>query len=128
MPFQFIKDVAIDWERSIYLEAEPGQFITIARKAKGSQDWYVGNVNPMMGVTAPQFKFLDEDKPLFGNRIYGWTDADYKLNPQSYKIVSGRVDSKTVLKLHSAVAGGYAISIKALNDVQQAKVKKLKLK
>ena len=128
--FQFIKDVAIDWERSIYLEAEPGQFITIARKAKGSQDWYVGNVNGNDGRNSTlSLSFLDEDKPYLATVYMDGPDADYKLNPQSYKIVSGRVDSKTVLKLHSAVAGGYAISIKALNDVQQAKkVKKLKLK
>jgi hypothetical protein len=128
--FQFIKDVAIDWERSIYLEAEPGQYITIARKAKGSQDWYVGNVNGNDGRNSTlSLSFLDEDKPYLATVYMDGPDADYKLNPQSYKIVSGRVDSKTVLKLHSAVAGGYAISIKALNDVQQAKkVKKLKLK
>lgn len=128
--FQFIKDVAIDWERSIYLEAEPGQFITIARKAKGSQDWYLGNVNGNDGRNSTlSLSFLDEDKPYLATVYMDGPDADYKLNPQSYKIVSGRVDSKTVLKLHSAVAGGYAISIKALNDVQQAKkVKKLKLK
>ncbi|MCO5277506.1 MAG: glycoside hydrolase family 97 protein [Saprospiraceae bacterium] len=128
--FQFIKDVAIDWERSIYLEAEPGQFITIARKAKGSQDWYVGNVNGNDGRNSTlSLSFLDEDKPYLATVYMDGPDADYKLNPQSYKIVSGRVDSKTVLKLHSAVAGGYAISIKALNDSQQAKkVKKLKLK
>lgn len=128
--FQFIKDVAIDWERSIYLEAEPGQFITIARKAKGSQDWYVGNVNGNDGRNSTlSLSFLDEDKPYLATVYMDGPDADYKLNPQSYKIVSVRVDSKTVLKLHSAVAGGYAISIKALNDSQQAKkVKKLKLK
>jgi len=128
--FQFIKDVAIDWERSIYLEAEPGQYITIARKAKGSQDWYVGNVNGNDGRNSTlSLSFLDEEKPYLATVYMDGPDADYKLNPQSYKIVSGRVDSKTVLKLHSAVAGGYAISIKALNDVQQAKkVKKLKLK
>lgn len=128
--FQFIKDVAIDWERSIYLEAEPGQYITIARKAKGSQDWYVGNVNGNDGRNSTlSLSFLDEDKPYLATVYMDGPDADYKLNPQSYRIVSGRVDSKTVLKLYSAVAGGYAISIKALNDVQQAKkVKKLKLK
>ena len=128
--FQFIKDVAIDWERSIYVEAEPGQYITIARKAKESQDWYVGNVNGNDGRNSTlSLKFLDEGKSYLATVYMDGPDADYKLNPQSYKIVSGRVDSKTVLKLHSAVAGGYAISIKALNDVQQAKkVKKLKLK
>ena len=65
--FQFIKDVALDWERSIYLEAEPGEYVTVARKAKGTGQWFVGNVTGEKKHTSEiSFNFLDPDKEYVG--------------------------------------------------------------
>lgn len=110
--FQFIKDVAVDWEESKYLEAEPGQYITVARKAKGTNNWFVGNVN---GVTPRTTKikldFLEKGKKYTATIYADAEDAHYKTNPQAYKITTKTVTSRTKLKLDSAPAGGFAISI-----------------
>jgi len=110
--FQFIKDVAVDWEESEYLEAEPGQYITVARKAKGTNNWFVGNVN---GVTPRTTKikldFLEKGKKYTATIYADAEDAHYKTNPQAYKITTKTVTSRTKLKLDSAPAGGFAISI-----------------
>lgn len=110
--FQFIKDVAIDWDESHYLEAEPGEYITVARKAKGESDWYVGNVN---GTTPRKTKlkldFLEKGKTYEATIYADAKDAHYKTNPQAYKISTKNVTSKSTLKLKSAAGGGFAISI-----------------
>ena len=110
--FQFIKDVAVDWEESEYLEAEPGQYITVARKTKGTNNWFVGNVN---GVTPRTTKikldFLEKGKKYTATIYADAEDAHYKTNPQAYKITTKTVTSRTKLKLDSAPAGGFAISI-----------------
>lgn len=110
--FQFIKDVAIDWDKSIYLEAEPMEYISVARKAKGTDNWFVG------GVTGKQahrsditFHFLDKGRKYEATIYRDGTDADYKTRPQSYKIEKLTVTAKTKLSINSVPGGGYAISL-----------------
>lgn len=110
--FQFIKDVAVDWEDSIYLEAEPGDYITVARKAKGTNNWFVGNVNGNEARTSTiKLDFLDKGKTYTATIYADAKDADYKTNPQAYKISTKRVTSKSKISQLSVPAGGFAISI-----------------
>ncbi|SER05358.1 Glycosyl-hydrolase 97 C-terminal, oligomerisation [Hyunsoonleella jejuensis] len=110
--FQFIKDVAIDWDKSVYLEAEPGDYITIARKEKDGGDWYVGNVNGNTPRTSTiSLDFLEKGKKYIAIIYADAKDAHYKSNPQAYTITNKKVTSKSKLSLRSAPGGGYAISI-----------------
>ncbi|WP_281636964.1 glycoside hydrolase family 97 protein [Flavobacterium marginilacus] len=110
--FQFIKDVAIDWSESNYLEAEPGQYITVARKAKGTNNWFVGNVNGYEPRTSNiNFSFLEKGKKYTATIYADAKDADYKTNPQAYIIRKIEVTNKSKLSQLSAAGGGYAISI-----------------
>ena len=111
--FQFIKDVAIDWDESYILEAEPGDYITIARKAKGKNEWFVGGITDENKRTATiDFSFLPKGK-TFEAIVYGDAkDADYISNPQAYEIKKIKVTSKTKLKQNLATSGGFAISVK----------------
>ena len=112
--FQFIKDVAIDWDKSVYLEAEPGDYITIARKAKGSEDWFVGNTSDENGhQSVLKLDFLTPGKKYTATIYADAKNADYQNNPQAYTIKKQVVTSKSVLKLNAARGGGFAISIKA---------------
>ena len=115
--FQFIKDVAVDWDDSRYLEAEPGQYITVARKAKGTNNWFVGCTSNENGH-ASSFKldFLDAGKQYIATIYADAKDANYKTNPQAYIITKGIVSKKTLLKLKAAPGGGYAISIVEAKD------------
>lgn len=114
--FQFIKDVAVDWDDSRYLEAEPGEYITVARKAKGTNNWYVGCVAGNHPHTSSlTLDFLDKGKKYEATIYADGKDADYKTNPLSYTIRKMKVTSKTKLNLHAVKAGGYAISIKEIN-------------
>lgn len=120
--FQFIKDVAVDWDESKYLEAEPGEYITIARKAKNSENWFVGNVSGEKGYnSAITFDFLDADKKYIATIYADGKNAHYKTNPQSYTIRKAIVTSQSVLKQHSAPGGGYAISLYPVTDKSQIK-------
>ena len=112
--FQFIKDVALDWDKSWYLEAEPMEYITTARKAKGENEWFIGGTNGENARTANvDFSFLPEGKYIA--KIYRDTpDAHYKNNPQSYKINEQVVTNKTKLKIFNAPGGGFAVSIKEI--------------
>ncbi|MDR2065167.1 MAG: glycoside hydrolase family 97 protein [Prevotellaceae bacterium] len=125
--FQFIKDVAVDWDYSKYLEAEPGEYITVARKAKGRSDWFVGNVCGEKGfVSKISFDFLDAGKQYVATIYSDAGDAHYKTNPQAYVIRKAIVDSKSKLVQKSAPGGGYAISIVEVTDKTQTKgLKKL---
>lgn len=124
--FQFIKDVPVDWEESIYLEAEPGDYITVARKDKNSNDWYVGNVNGVKPRTTKlAFDFLDKDKTYIATVYADTKDAHYKTNPQAYTIKKYRVNSKSELKQFSAAGGGFAISIKEAGSKETKSLKKL---
>ena len=114
--FQFIKDVAVDWDRSVYLEADPMQYLTIARKAKGSDNWFVGNVTGARDFDSVlKLNFLDPGRKYEATIYADAKNADYRTNPHAYVITKKKVDAKTVLKLHSVAGGGYAISIKPLN-------------
>ncbi|UEG53725.1 glycoside hydrolase family 97 protein [Mucilaginibacter daejeonensis] len=111
--FQFIKDVAVDWDESYVIEAEPGDYITIARKAKGKNEWYVGSVTDENARTATvKFDYLPKGKTYEAIIYADGKDADYEKNPQSYTIRKVKVNSKTVLKQTVAPGGGFAISIK----------------
>jgi hypothetical protein len=110
--FQFIKDVAIDWTESKYLEAEPGQYITVARKAKGTSKWFVGNVNGETPRTSNiKFDFLEKGKKYTATIYADAKDAHYKTNPQAYVIRKVVVTNKSKLSQLSAPGGGYAVSI-----------------
>lgn len=110
--FQFIKDVAIDWDDSKYLEAEPGKYVTVARKAKGANNWFVGNANGLEKRTSEiKLDFLDTGKKYEAIIYADAKDAHYKTNPQAYKITKQTVTNKTKLTIDSAPGGGFAISI-----------------
>ncbi len=114
--FQFIKDVAIDWDESRYLEAEPGEYITIARRAKGTDDWYVGCTAGYGGHESDLIlDFLTPGKKYEATIYADAKDAHWETNPQAYTITKKKVTSKSRLKLKAAVGGGYAISIKPLD-------------
>jgi len=113
--FQFIKDVAIDWDETRVLEAEPGQYITYARKAKGENEWFVGNTNGYDVRTSNiVFDFLPKNTTYEATIYSDAKDANYKTNPQAYQIKKMKVSSKSKLSLYCAPGGGYAISIKPL--------------
>ena len=120
--FQFIKAVALDWDKSIYLEAEPMEYITAARKAKGSSSWFVGSVTGLKPHNSTlRLDFLDKGKTYVATVYADAPDADYKTNPQAYTITKGLVTAKSVLKLHSVAGGGYAISIVEAKDTKGLK-------
>ena len=111
--FQFIKDVPVDWQKSVYLEAEPGRYITIARKDKHSNDWYIGCTSHEGGHTSELLlNFLDKGKKYEATIYADAKDAHWKTNPKAYTITKQKVNAKTKLKLTAAQGGGYAISIK----------------
>ncbi len=114
--FQFIKDVAIDWDESLYLEAEPGHYITVARKEKASNNWFIGNVNGNNSRTSNiKLNFLEKGKTYMATIYADARDAHYKTNPQAYTIKIKKVTSKSKLSQLSVPGGGYAISIKEVN-------------
>lgn len=110
--FQFIKDVSVDWDESKYLEAEPGEYITTARKAKNKNAWFVGAItNETARKTSIALNFLDKGTKYKATIYADGKDADWQTNPQSYQIKTMIVDSNTVLDLSLAASGGCAISI-----------------
>jgi hypothetical protein len=113
--FQFIKDVAIDWDETKVLEAEPGEYITYARKAKGKNEWFVGCTNGYEGRESKiSFDFLEKRKK-YEAIIYSDTKAShYKTNPQAYQIRKIKITNKSKLTQYCAPGGGYAIQIKEL--------------
>ncbi|KAA6343728.1 Glucan 1 4-alpha-glucosidase [termite gut metagenome] len=124
--FQFIKDVALDWEDSKYLEAEPAEYVTIARKAKGTNNWFVGSVCSEKGFTSNiSFDFLDSDKTYIATIYADAKDAHYKSNPQAYTIRQALVTNKSKLKQQSAPGGGYAISLIKADKARTKGLKKL---
>jgi hypothetical protein len=125
--FQFIKDVAVDWDDSRYLEAEPGQYITVARKAKGTGNWFVGCTSGENGhASTLKLDFLDAGKKYVATVYADAKDAHYKTNPQAYVITKGIVTAKTALKMKAAPGGGYAISIIEANGNELKGLKNLK--
>ena len=113
--FQFIKDVPVDWQESVYLEAEPGRYITVARKDKHSDNWYIGNTSNENGHTSELLlNFLDKNKKYEATIYADTKNADWQTNPKAYTITKQKVNAKTKLKLTAAKGGGYAISIKEI--------------
>lgn len=110
--FQFIKDVAVDWDESIYLEAEPGEYVTVARKEKNGDRWFVGSVCGADGFESKiAFDFLEPGKKYEATIYADAKDAHYKTNPQAYTITKKDITNKSKLTQKLAPAGGYAISI-----------------
>lgn len=110
--FQFIKDVPVEWSESVYLEAEPAEYVTIARKDKNSDDWFVGSTAGRNGRTSEITLDFLSPKVKYEATIYAdGKDADYNTNPQSYIIRKQSVTSKSKLKIPVAASGGYAIRI-----------------
>ncbi|MEZ4853512.1 glycoside hydrolase family 97 protein [Flavobacterium sp.] len=113
--FQFIKDVPVEWEKSVYLEAEPGYYTTIARKDKNSNDWFVGNSNGLKErVSEINLDFLDKGKKYEATIYADAKNADYKTNPQAYTISKQKVTQKSKLSINTKIAGGFGISIKEI--------------
>ncbi len=124
--FQFIKDVAVDWDDSRYIAAEPGRYIVAARKAKGTGNWFVGCTASEHGYNMPlKLDFLDAGKKYIATVYADAKDADYKTNPHAYIIKKGVVTAKSVLKLKAAAGGGYAISIVEATKADLKGLKKL---
>ncbi len=112
--FQFIRDVAVDWDDSRYLEAEPARYITVARKAKGTDNWFVGGKCDGAGHTASiTLDFLDEDKQYACTIYADAATADYETNPKAYTITRRTVRRGDVLTIAEARGGGVAISLMA---------------
>ncbi len=110
--FRFIRDVAVDWDDSRYLEAEPGRYIVVARKAKGTGNWFIGCTSSEHGHTSTlRLDFLDKGKKYLATIYADAKGANYKTNPEAYVIKKMTVDSKSSLKMTAAPGGGYAISI-----------------
>lgn len=111
--FQFIEDVAVDWDDTKILEAEPGDYLTIARKAKGKEDWFLGAITDENTRTASaDLNFLDEGKNYVATLYLDGDKAHWKDNPMEYQIQKFIVTNKTFLKLKLVAGGGAAVSVK----------------
>ena len=112
--FQFIRDVACDWDESIYLEAEPADYITVARKAKGTDNWFVGGKCDENGhLSTVKLDFLDKDRKYDCTIYADAKDAHYDTNPKAYTITKRTVKKGDVLKVKEAPGGGFAVSLMA---------------
>lgn len=110
--FRFIKDVAVDWDDSKYIEAEPGDYITVARKAKGTDNWFVGGITDENVRTACfTLDFLEPGKQYVATLYADGKDADYEKNPVSYQIRKGIVTANTRMSVKEARSGGFALSL-----------------
>jgi hypothetical protein len=123
--FQFIKDVAVDWDDTKIIEAEPGDYITIARKEKRTASWFIGAVTDENSrETVVPLAFLDKGKTYLATLYRDADDADWQSNPEAYKIEQFTVDNKTTLKISLAKGGGAAISIVVADATALEKYKK----
>jgi hypothetical protein len=114
--FQFIKEVAVDWQDSKYLEAEPGDYLTVARKDKHSENWFLGAITDENARnTELKLDFLSPNKKYKAIIYEDGKDADWEKNPKSYAIRTVEVSSKSKIKLHLANGGGAAISFHPIN-------------
>lgn len=124
--FRFIKDVAVDWDESRYLAAEPGEYIIAARREKGGQRWFVGGVtNEDARTMTVDFSFLTKGQKYMATIYADATDADYETNPEKYVISRRVVTAKDKEKIFMARGGGFAISLMPVDDHTQ-KLKKRK--
>ena len=114
--FQFIVDVPLDWQNSIYLEAEPGEYLTVVRKDKHTERWFLGAItNKDPRKTSISLDFLTTGKKYKATLYLDGKDADWKDNPKSYQIITKEVTSKSDLKLKLAPGGGAAISFELID-------------
>jgi len=114
--FQFIKDVAVDWDESKYLEAEPGDYLTVARKTKGKETWFLGAITDENARKSEiKLDFLTKGKKYKAIIYEDAKDADWKNNPKAYKISTIEVSSKSKINLNLAPGGGTAISFEPIN-------------
>ncbi len=112
--FQFIRDVAVDWDDSKYLEAEPARYVTVARKAKGTDNWFVGGKCGADGhKSTVKLDFLDKGKKYDCTIYADAKDADYEKNPKAYTITKKTVKQGDTLNITEAPGGGFAVSIMA---------------
>ena len=124
--FQFIRDVAVAWDESRYLTAEPGDVIVAARRAKESGAWFVGGVTDENRRTVSvALDFLDPEKSYVATLYADAPDADYRTNPEAYEIRTGRVSSRTTLDITMACGGGFALSIREAT-ADDGRMKRLK--
>ena len=113
--FQFIKDVAADWSDSKYIEAEPARYITVARKAKGTDNWFVaGKCNEDGHNSTVKFDFLDKGRKYEATIYADAKNASFDKNPKAYVITKRKIKKGDVLKFTQAPGGGFAVSVKAL--------------
>jgi len=113
--FQFIRDVAVDWDDSKYLEAEPGDYITVARKAKGTDNWFIGGKCDENGhKSVIKLDFLDKGRKYACTIYADAKDASFDKNPKAYTITKKTVKKGDTLKLTQAPGGGFAVSLMAL--------------
>lgn len=127
--FQFIKDVAVDWDDTKILEAEPGDYITIARKTKNKEEWFIGAITDEQKRTSVMpLTFLKPGQKYVATLYSDAADADWQKNPMAYQIQNVLVDTKTVLQVALANGGGAAISLKlaSASDLKKWKVYKAK--
>ncbi|MDB5017315.1 MAG: glycoside hydrolase family 97 protein [Mucilaginibacter sp.] len=115
--FQFIKDVAVDWDDTKIIEAEPGEYITIARKEKNAANWYIGAItNESSRNAAIPLNFLGDEGKYVAIIYADAANADWKENPEAYQVAKYLVNSKTKLNIKLANGGGAAISIKPVSE------------
>lgn len=125
--FQFIKDVPVDWDDSKYIEAEPGDYITVARKEKNKDNWFVGAITDENARTANiPLNFLDKDKKYVATIYADVENTHWEKNPMAYQINSYIVDNKSTLKIKLVEGGGCAISIKVASEDDLKNFKKYK--
>ncbi|MBK9014461.1 MAG: glycoside hydrolase family 97 protein [Saprospiraceae bacterium] len=125
--FQFIKDVAVDWDDSRYLEAEPGDYLSVARKAKGKNEWFIGAITDENARTATlPLSFLDEKTPYIATVYADAADANWEKNPMAYQINSWLVKRETVLKIALANGGGAAITLRPATESEKKALKAYK--
>lgn len=125
--FQFIRDVAVDWDQTKYIEAEPGEYVTIARRAKGTDKWFVGGITGENARTSLfVLNFLDPTKKYVATLYADGKDADYVRNPTSYLIKKGIVTAKTKISVKLARSGGFALSLVEATPTDKKELKKWK--
>jgi len=123
--FQFIKDVAVDWDDTKIIEAEPGDFLTIARKAKNRSEWFIGAItNEQARISSISLSFLDPAKDYVATCYCDAPDADWRKNPMAYTITSSLVNARTNLYVQLAPGGGAAVSLRLASEEDLKRTKR----